>query len=38
MEMNERMSKRWWLLGVGVLVSIGLLLACGSNYNRSQDG
>lgn len=38
MEMNERMSKRWWLLGVGMLVSIGLLLACGSNYNRSQDG
>ena len=32
------MSKRWWLLGVGVLVSIGALLACGSNYNRSQDG
>src|SRR5437763_1250754 len=38
MEMNERMSKRWWLLGVGVLVSIGALLACGSNYSRSQDG
>lgn len=32
------MSKRFWLLGVGVLVSIGVLLACGSNYNRSQDG
>jgi 6-phosphogluconolactonase (cycloisomerase 2 family) len=38
MEMNERMSKRGWLLGLGVLVSIGALLACGSNYNRSQDG
>lgn len=32
------MSKRFWLLGVGVLVSIGVLLACGSNYDRSQDG
>jgi 6-phosphogluconolactonase (cycloisomerase 2 family) len=38
MEMNQRMSKRWWLLGVAVLVSIGLLVACGSNYNRSTDG
>ena len=32
------MSKRLWLLGVGVLVSIGLLAACGSNYNSSSDG
>lgn len=32
------MSKRLWLLGVGVLVSIGLLVACGSNYNSSSDG
>jgi 6-phosphogluconolactonase (cycloisomerase 2 family) len=32
------MSKRSWLLGVGALVLIGLLLACGSNYNASQDG
>ena len=32
------MSKRWWLLGAGVLISIGVLLACGSNYSRSQDG
>lgn len=38
MEMNERMSKRWWLLGVLVLVSIGILVACGSNYNASSDG
>lgn len=38
MEMNESMSKRWWLLGVGVLVSIGLLVACGSNYNSSSNG
>jgi 6-phosphogluconolactonase (cycloisomerase 2 family) len=33
------MSKRlgWWL-GVVVLVSIGALVACGSNYNSSSDG
>jgi len=39
MEINERMSKRFaWLLGVVTLVSMGLLIACGSNYNRSSDG
>jgi len=39
MEINQRMSKRFaWLLGVGVLVSIGVLVACGSNYNPSSDG
>ena len=32
------MSKRLGLLGVGVLVSIGLLVACGSKYNSSSDG
>src|SRR5580692_9986419 len=33
------MSKRFaWLLGVVVLVSIGVLVACGSNYNASSDG
>jgi 6-phosphogluconolactonase len=33
------MSKRLgWLLGVVVLVSIGVLVACGSNYNPSSDG
>ncbi|HLZ41297.1 MAG TPA: beta-propeller fold lactonase family protein [Candidatus Sulfotelmatobacter sp.] len=32
------MSKRLWLLGVGVLVFVGLLVACGSNYNSSSDG
>jgi len=33
------MSKRLaWLLGVVVLVLIGLLVACGSNYNSSSDG
>jgi|HubBroStandDraft_1064217.scaffolds.fasta_scaffold02053_6 hypothetical protein len=33
------MSKRLgWLLGVVVLVSIGVLVACGSNYNASSDG
>ena len=37
--MNERMSKRFaWLVGVAVLVSIGFLVACGSNYNPSSDG
>jgi 6-phosphogluconolactonase len=38
MEMNRRMSKRSWLLGMGALVMIGLLLACGSSYDRSADG
>jgi hypothetical protein len=39
MEINQRMSKRFaWLLGVAVLVSIGVLVACGSNYNASSDG
>lgn len=39
MEINERMSKRFaWLAGVAVLVGIGLLVACGSNYNASADG
>jgi len=32
------MSKRLWLLGVTVLVSIGLLVACGSKYNSSSNG
>lgn len=36
--MIERMSKRLWLLGVVGLVLIGLLLACGNQYNPSQDG
>jgi hypothetical protein len=39
MEINQRMSKRLaWLLGVVLLVSIGLLVACGSKYNASSDG
>src|SRR5689334_776874 len=32
------MSKRWWLLGVIGLVSVALLLACGSKYSSSSDG
>ena len=33
------MSKRFaWLLGTVGMVLIGLLLACGSNYNSSSDG
>lgn len=38
LETNERMSKRLWLLGLVGLVLIGLLLACGSNYNSSSNG
>jgi DNA-binding beta-propeller fold protein YncE len=39
MEIKQRMSKRLgWLLGVVVLVAIGVLVACGSNYNSSSDG
>ena len=32
------MSKRLWLLGLVGLLLVGLLVACGSNYNSSQDG
>ena len=32
------MFKRFWLLGLTALVLIGLLVACGSNYNSSSDG
>ena len=33
------MSKRFaWLFGVAVLVSIGVLVACGSNYDPSSNG
>jgi|SRR5579862_2068367 len=33
------MSTRFaWLLGLAVLVGLGLLVACGSNYNSSSDG
>ena len=39
MEIKQRMSTRFaWLLGVVVLVSIGLLVACGTTYNSSSDG
>jgi 6-phosphogluconolactonase (cycloisomerase 2 family) len=39
MEIKQRMSKRYgWLLGIVVLVTIGLLVACGSSYNSSSDG
>jgi 6-phosphogluconolactonase len=38
METNERMSKRFWLLGLAGLVLLGVLVACGSNYNSSSDG
>jgi hypothetical protein len=38
MEKNERMSKRFWLLGLAGLLLIGLLVACGSNYDTSSDG
>ena len=32
------MSKRLWLLGVVVLISVGLLVACGTKYNSSSNG
>lgn len=32
------MSKPCWLLGAGAVLLIAVLMACGSNYNRSQDG
>ena len=32
------MSKRLWLLGLVGLVLVGLLVACGSNYNSSSNG
>ena len=32
------MRKRLWLLGMVGLVVVGLLVACGSNYDPSQDG
>jgi DNA-binding beta-propeller fold protein YncE len=39
MEIKQRMSKRLgWLLGVVVLVSVGILVACGTTYNSSSDG
>ena len=39
MEIMQRMSKRFaWLLGAGILVSIGWLVACGSSFNSSSDG
>ena len=38
MEMIERMRKRLWLLGMVGLVLVALLVACGSNYDPSQDG
>jgi 6-phosphogluconolactonase (cycloisomerase 2 family) len=38
MEMNERMSKRFWLLGFVALILAGLLMACGSSYNSSTNG
>ena len=39
MEIMQRMSNRFaWLLGMMVLVLIGVLLACGTNYNASSDG
>jgi 6-phosphogluconolactonase len=39
MEINRRMSIRFpWLFGVLLLVSIALLMACGSHYSASSDG
>ncbi len=38
MEKNERMSKRFWLLGLMGLMLVGLLVACGSKYDSSTNG
>lgn len=39
MEIRSRMSNRFaWLLGVGLLIAIGALVACSSVYNSSSDG
>jgi len=38
MEIDERMSKRLWLLGLMGLVMVGFLVACGSKYNSSSGG
>jgi 6-phosphogluconolactonase (cycloisomerase 2 family) len=39
MEIKSRMSNRFaWLLGVGLLVAIAALVACGTAYNSSSDG
>ena len=38
METNERMSKRFWLLGLLGLISVALLVACGSKYDSSSNG
>lgn len=39
MEIKQRMSTRFgWLLGIAMLVSIGLLVACGNHYDPSQNG
>jgi 6-phosphogluconolactonase (cycloisomerase 2 family) len=32
------MSRRFWLLGVVGLISVALLVACGSKYNSSSNG
>ena len=32
------MSKRFWLLGLLGLMSVALLVACGSNYDSSSNG
>jgi len=38
MEMNEKMARRFWLLGLPGLVLAGLLVACGTGYNAGTDG
>jgi 6-phosphogluconolactonase (cycloisomerase 2 family) len=38
METNERMSKRFLLLGLVGLISVALLVACGSKYDSSSNG
>jgi 6-phosphogluconolactonase (cycloisomerase 2 family) len=39
MEIKRRMQKKFgWLLGLGALVLVGALVACGTTYNSSTDG
>jgi 6-phosphogluconolactonase (cycloisomerase 2 family) len=38
MEMNERMSKRFWLLELVGLMLVAFLVACGSKYDSSTNG
>ncbi len=38
MEIKQRMTRFGWLLGAVMLVSIGLMVACGTDYHSPSDG